>query len=80
MADIVKVRRANTVLRVPADQADRYLADGYDVIGDNGEIEKESIPNDVNTLRIAYDRHVKRIAELEAELKKKTTSRKKSEE
>lgn len=69
MAEI-RVKRANAILRVPEEQADRYLADGYDVIDDDGNILKESIPNDINGLRIAYDRHVKEIAELKAELAK----------
>lgn len=37
-SDIIKVRRANMTLRVPADMKAQYLAQGYNVIDAKGKI------------------------------------------
>ena len=85
---MVKVKRANKVLRIPDEQIDEYLAKGFDVIGADGTVEIASVPNDVNVLKQAYTDHTAKIAELEDEIKKlkakkttiKKTTAKKSEE
>ena len=73
----VEVRRGGTFLTIPANAVDRYMAKGYDVVDSQGNVIKASIPNDVNVLRIAYQKHTaeiaalkKRIEELEAEVAK----------
>lgn len=61
----VKVRRANVILRVPKEQVKEYLAKGFDVLDDNGNVAQASVPNDVNVLKQAYIEHTNRIKELE---------------
>ena len=61
------VRRGNVYLTVPTNLVDRYLAKGYDVVDERGNVVKSSEPNDVTSLKLAYDKHIARIKELEAE-------------
>lgn len=77
MEDIVKVRRGNVILQVPKEQADEYVAKGFDIISDNGAVVKASVPSDVNILKKAYVEHLARIKELEEKLanKSKTTTK-----
>lgn len=73
----VMVRRGNVYLRIPEYQIKEYLAKGFDVIDDNGNVVQASVPNDVNALKVAYVELTNRVKELEEELKavkaKKTT-------
>lgn len=62
----VVVRRGGSYLTIPVDAVDRYLAKGYDVVDSAGNVLKESVPHDVNALRIAYEKHVAKIKELES--------------
>ena len=64
----VEVRRGNEYLTVPEDAVDRYIAKGYDVLDNKGNVVVESIPYDVATLRGAFVTHKAKIAELEAEV------------
>lgn len=79
---LVKIERGNVVLRVPEYDVQRYLDQGFNLLDDKGNIIKQSVPNDVGTLRKAFEDHIKRIEELEkenAELKvrkQRTTKRK----
>ena len=54
MSEIIKVRKANMVLRVPADQKDVYLAKGFDVIDAKGKVKerntKEVSPAEYNAV------------------------------
>ena len=71
---MVKVRRANVILRVKEADVPNYLNMGYSVIGENGEILTEAIPVDVHVLQAAWVDNKKKIEELEqtnAELKAK---------
>ena len=63
---IIKVKRANVVLDVPEYQKQEYLAQGYDVIGDDGKIVERTIPIDPNALRKAYLEQTKLIEELKS--------------
>ena len=60
------IRRGNVYLTVSTSLVDRYLAKGYDVVDERGNVVKSSEPNDVTSLKLAYDKHVARIKELEA--------------
>ena len=74
MGDIVTVKRGGSYLRIPALAVERYMAKGYDVVDDAGNILQGSIPNDINILKRAYKEHVdeiKRLKEEIAELKAK---------
>ena len=78
----VTVQRANVVLRVPEEWLDRYVDQGYDVIDDNGNVIKASIPKDLGTLQKAYIEHTQEIEELKRtieELKQKKSGRPKKQ-
>jgi uncharacterized small protein (DUF1192 family) len=75
----VTVRRKNVYLDVVPELVDKYVAKGYDVLDSNGNVVKQSVPQDIESLRLAFDNHTKtiarlqdRIKELEAELKTKS--------
>lgn len=77
------VKRGNVFLTVPTNLVDRYVAKGYDVVDERGNVVKSSEPNDVTSLKLAYEKHVARIKELEAEnarLKKELNKSQKSDE
>lgn len=65
----VRVRRGGSYLTISVDSVDRYLAKGFDVIDDAGNVVKESIPHDVNVLQLAYQQHVAEIKELKKHIK-----------
>lgn len=69
---MVKVRRANVVLKIKDFELKRYLDMGYNQIDETGKVIQEAIPTDVNTLKKAYVDMKKRIAELETLLAEKT--------
>ena len=81
--ETVKVQRANVVLRINADQVERFLAQGYNVLDDSNKIVMEAVPHDTSELRRCYIEHKKTIAEQELEienLKNKIKELEKAEE
>ena len=62
------VQRANVILHIDDDSAQKYLNLGYNVIDEKGKVLKEAIPSDIGTLRKCYVEHLNKIAELEAKL------------
>lgn len=61
----IKIQRGNVILDIQDYEVDRYLKMGYNVIAENGEVIKSSIPTDLATLQKFYVEHTKRIDELE---------------
>lgn len=84
------VRRLNVILDVNDADVEHYMALGYDVVDNRGNIVRATMPTDVATLQKCYREHIqkiealeKKVAELSAEVsaKKSTkTSSKKSAE
>ena len=77
---LVQIERGNVVLRVPEENVQRYIDQGYSLVDANGNVIKQSIPNDVGTLQRAFVEHTKQIEKLQAEiksLKKDATEKKK---
>ena len=62
------VQRANVILHIDDDSAQKYLNLGYNVIDEKGKVLKEAIPSDIGTLRKCYVEHLNKIAELEARI------------
>lgn len=80
---LVEVERGNVVLKIPEQEIERYLDQGYNLIDENGNVIKASLPRDVGSLQLAYIQHEKEIAELKAELekyKKRASSKNKKRE
>jgi hypothetical protein len=67
-AKTVTVKRRNVYLDVPADAVDKYISKGYDVVDSLGNVIKEHVPNDTNSLKLAYEKHVAEIADLKKQL------------
>ena len=68
MSETVTVRRGGSYLTIPALAVDRYMAKGYDVVDDKGNIIQSSVPNDVTILKRAYEEHVAEIKKLKEEI------------
>ncbi len=64
------VENKNVVLTVSENELERYLNMGYNIIDDNGNVVKESVPRDLGVLQKAYQYHKTRINELEEEVKR----------
>lgn len=67
---LVQVERGNVVLRVPDDDVQRYIDNGYNLIDDNGNVLQSSVPKDLGTLQRAYEEQTARVKELESEIEK----------
>ena len=74
---MVLMQRANVLLDVEDAEVDRYLAKGYNLVDNAGNIVKEAKPHDVTALTAAYVKHEQEIAQLKAENEKLTAQVKK---
>jgi len=70
MAETVTVRRGGSYLTIPRLAVDRYIAKGYDVVDEAGNVIEASIPNDINILKRAYEEHIAEIKRLKEEIAK----------
>ncbi len=66
---MIKVVKGNVVLRVDDSMLDFYVNKGYTAKTLDGEIIKEAVPTDVNSLRQAYLRCKGEIKALEEKIK-----------
>lgn len=77
---MVAVQRYNVILEIDDEELDKYMSLGYNQIDINtGEILHEAIPTDVNVLKLKYQEHKEKIAELEQQVKDLTAKLKKRE-
>lgn len=65
---MIKLRKANVIIRASENELNKYLARGFDVISEDGEVIKRSAPNDTNSLKKAYTEHIEEIKKLTAEI------------
>ena len=79
MADTIMVQRANVILEISEQEQDKYLAQGYDILDDSGNVVKKSIPTDIGRLRVAYHEALEEIEKLKAEVEKLTAQVKEKE-
>lgn len=63
----VEVKQGNVYLTINAEDVDRYMARGFDVVDEVGNVIKKSVPNDINVLKQAYEQHTAEIAKLREE-------------
>ena len=82
MKDTIRVKHANVVLQVPADEKSDYINKGYSVIDKSGNVIEEALSNDVNELHLQIKKleaviNAKdvEISDLKSELTPKTTKR-----
>lgn len=70
---MIRVRRANVILDIPENQQSEYLAKGFDVISEKGEILVEAtMSNDVHTLHKKLTEAQEKIKVLEKENRRLT--------
>lgn len=62
------VQRANVVLRVRDEEVDKYLARGFRLLNENGEVIRSATPNDLATFKEAYIRQSKEIEDLNSQI------------
>lgn len=72
---MVNVQRANVFLTIPDEDIDKYMAKGFSIVDERGNVLKQSIPTELLELQKAYTEHeeiIKRkdseIADLRAQL------------
>ncbi len=65
--DTIRVLRGNRERLVPSIEKEKYLADGYSVIGEDGTVLEQGVKSN-HTLKSELEAANKRIAELESEL------------
>lgn len=65
--DTIRVLRGNRERLVPSIEKEKYLAEGYSVIGEDGTVLEQGVKSN-HTLKAELETANKRIAELEAEL------------
>lgn len=77
---MVAVQKYNVILEIDEEELDKYMSLGYNQIDINtGEILNEAIPTDINVLKLKYQEHKEKIAELEQQVKDLTAKLKKRE-
>lgn len=62
------VQRANVVLKVRDEEVDKYLARGFSLLNEDGEVIRSATPNDLATFKEAYIRQSKEIEELNSQI------------
>jgi len=62
------VQKANVILEVDEEALPRFVDNGFDVLGDNGEVVKKAIPHDPAALRKALIEALQTIDNLKAEI------------
>lgn len=65
---MVNVQRANVFLTISDDDIDKYMAKGYSIVDDRGNVIKQSIPVDLLELQKAYTEHVNIIKQKDSEI------------
>ena len=65
----IEVRRGNVYLTIASELADRYVAKGFDIVDTEGNVIKQSVPNDIQTLKASYEAHIQEIKDLKQEIK-----------
>ena len=74
---LVEVERGNVVLRVPEDNVQRYIDQGYVLTDGEGNIVQQGIPRDIGLLQKAFVEHMQLIEKLQAEIKELKSEKKK---
>lgn len=60
-------RKANKILRISEDAIDRYMAQGYNITDEQGNLVKKGTPRDVNQLSAEYKKQEEELKSLSAE-------------
>lgn len=67
---MLKVKRANVVLRINDTEKQHYLDKGYSILDENGKVVESAVPKNLTELEKAFIDHTNKIKELEATVKK----------
>ena len=66
------IQRANVVLRVKDEDVEHYVAKGYNVLDENGNVVRKACPNDMGELIMHYKTSESEIERLKSELDRLT--------
>lgn len=84
MAEEVRIKRANVILRVHPDAVQSYLNQGYNIVDEQGNVLKEGLPVTNEQFKKEYFRLKQENEQLKEELaalkSQKVASRKKKDE
>ena len=75
--DTIRVLRGNRERLIPSIEKEKYLAEGYSVIGDDGTVLEQGVKSN-HTLKSELEAANKRITELKAERSRKFSRKKRS--
>lgn len=64
----IRIRKANKILRVSENEVAKYIAIGYDIIDNKGNVVQASVPHDPNVLRKAFIDNQATISQLKEEI------------
>lgn len=65
---MLKVKRANVILRIPDVDKQHYIDKGYSVIDEHGVIIEAAVPKDIDSLQKAFVESQEEIKRLNAEI------------
>ena len=65
---MIYAEKGNRVKQIREDEVDKYANQGYMIKDGTGTVIKETVPTDLNTLRLAYVQHLDEIKSLKAEI------------
>ncbi len=68
------VIKGNSLISIPDNRVDDYLARGYDLASEAGTVVKKAVPTDTAELQKLYTEQVAKIAQLEKELANNTVN------
>lgn len=75
------IQRANVILEVSDEAAERYYKAGYSILDANGNVSKQALPSDIEELRVKYSELLAKVRQLERENEElKAAARKKKKD
>lgn len=60
-------KRSNRVVQIAESEVNRYVEQGYTIVDEKGTVIKETVPTDLATLKLAYNKHIEEIKALKEE-------------
>lgn len=61
-------QKGNKVRQIEESQVAYYVEQGYKIVDERGAVLKETVPTDINELRLAYREHIQTIENLKSQI------------
>jgi len=65
---MVYATRGNRMVQIDESRIQSYVEQGYNIVGNRGEVLQSAVPTDINVLKQSYAQHVKEIEALKAKV------------